>query len=212
MVPSGTLRATACDVLAPELRAADRQIGTSDSDCSSSDYFDSGSGSEGGGETGYGDHSSDSDSAGSDAGGPGSGGVAFSSVLCTAVADIFLDGTAALLVGTHDHRLLAYASRSGGDGAGPGTGAGVSQQGNGDGGDAYEIVWERCFSAPVFGVCLVDLDGDGIDEIVVSTLDGVHVLRAPQRHVAQRVTGAAGLLREIMELEAQVKVKQEKCV
>ncbi|XP_060072019.1 KICSTOR complex protein kaptin-like [Ylistrum balloti] len=49
----------------------------------------------------------------------------------------------------------------------------------------YKLLWQRSFASPVVGVDRVDIMGDGMDDMVVVTLRGVHVIQPELREVAQ---------------------------
>ncbi|OWF51352.1 Kaptin [Mizuhopecten yessoensis] len=49
----------------------------------------------------------------------------------------------------------------------------------------YKLLWQRSFASPVVGVDRVDIMGDGMDDMVVVTLRGVHVIQPELGEVAQ---------------------------
>ncbi|XP_069118014.1 KICSTOR complex protein kaptin-like isoform X1 [Argopecten irradians] len=49
----------------------------------------------------------------------------------------------------------------------------------------YKLLWQRSFASPVVGVDRVDIMGDGMDDMVVVTLRGVHVIQPELSEVAQ---------------------------
>lgn len=41
----------------------------------------------------------------------------------------------------------------------------------------YKLLWQRSFPCPIMGVDRVDIMGDGMDDLVVVTLRGMHVIQ-----------------------------------
>lgn len=141
-------------------------------------------------------------------------------VTCVAAGDLTWDGQAELLVGTFDCRLLAYTAVSGdggGDDAAPcdgGDGAGSAIDADHDGGKTsvgtarprYDLVWERKFAQPLYGVAVGDFNDDGVDELLVVTLFGVHLLGPPAAAVLRAVGDGVALVNELRHLEAEAGV------
>ncbi|GAB1291592.1 KICSTOR complex protein kaptin [Apodemus speciosus] len=84
----------------------------------------------------------------------------FDSVLCGLVTDVDLDGQPEVLVATYGQELLCYKYR-----ALPGAARG------------FRLLWRRSFSSPLLAVAHVDLTGDGLRELAVVSLKGVHILQ-----------------------------------
>ncbi|TKC53797.1 hypothetical protein EI555_018546, partial [Monodon monoceros] len=93
---------------------------------------------------------------------PGSG--QFDSVLCGLVTDIDLDGRPEVLVATYGQELLCYKYCS------PERGLPGAQRG-------FHLLWQRSFSSPLLAMAHVDLTGDGLRELAVVSLKGVHILQ-----------------------------------
>lgn len=88
----------------------------------------------------------------------------FDSVLCGLVTDVDLDGRPEVLVATYGQELLCYKycrPRSGGPEAESG----------------FHLLWQRSFSSPLLALAHVDLTGDGLRELAVVSLKGVHILQ-----------------------------------
>ncbi|KAM5133902.1 KICSTOR complex protein kaptin [Callospermophilus lateralis] len=88
----------------------------------------------------------------------------FDSVLCGLVTDVDLDGQPEVLVATYGQELLCYKYRgpeSGLPGATPG----------------FQLLWRRSFSSPLLAMAHVDLTGDGLQELAVVSLKGMHILQ-----------------------------------
>ncbi|KAJ2511435.1 hypothetical protein H4217_007387 [Coemansia sp. RSA 1939] len=70
--------------------------------------------------------------------------------------DLDLDGSKEVIVGTVSGTVLIYKL--------------IPEKG-------YVLVWKRRFPAPVYGIFSVDINCDGVNELVVVTLIGVHVMQ-----------------------------------
>uniref|UniRef100_A0A673V2Q7 Kaptin, actin binding protein n=2 Tax=Suricata suricatta TaxID=37032 RepID=A0A673V2Q7_SURSU len=88
----------------------------------------------------------------------------FDSVLCGLVTDIDLDGRPEVLVATYGQELLCYRYR------GPESGRPEAECG-------FHLLWRRSFSSPLLALAHVDLTGDGLRELAVVSLKGVHILQ-----------------------------------
>ncbi|XP_011825460.1 PREDICTED: kaptin [Mandrillus leucophaeus] len=88
----------------------------------------------------------------------------FDSVLCGLVTDVDLDGRPEVLVATYGQELLCYKYQ------GPESGLPEAQHG-------FCLLWQRGFSSPLLAMAHVDLTGDGLQELAVVSLKGVHILQ-----------------------------------
>ncbi|KAM6223399.1 KICSTOR complex protein kaptin [Rhynchocyon petersi] len=88
----------------------------------------------------------------------------FDSVLCGLVTDMDLDGQLEVLVATYGQELLCYKYW------GPESGLPKSEHG-------FRLLWQRSFSSPLLAMAHVDLTGDGLRELAVVSLKGVHILQ-----------------------------------
>jgi hypothetical protein len=43
--------------------------------------------------------------------------------------------------------------------------------------DHFKLIWQRSFACPVMGVDRVDIMGDGMEDLIVVTLKGVHIIQ-----------------------------------
>uniref|UniRef100_A0A8D2CWY3 Kaptin, actin binding protein n=1 Tax=Sciurus vulgaris TaxID=55149 RepID=A0A8D2CWY3_SCIVU len=91
----------------------------------------------------------------------------FDSVLCGLVTDVDLDGRPEVLVATYGQELLCYKY------GGPEAQLPEAQPG-------FRLLWRRSFSSPLLAMAHVDLTGDGLRELAVVSLKGVHILQVPQ--------------------------------
>ncbi|RUS17014.1 hypothetical protein BC937DRAFT_90532 [Endogone sp. FLAS-F59071] len=129
------------------------------------------------------------------------------SVLCSHVLDVDWDGECELLVGTYGRQLLIYKRI-------PGTET------------QYYIFWRRGFAYPIYRLASLDVNRDGLDELIVTTMYGVHVFqpnfdKAQERllevlnYIGEMKLKKRGLLEkkqtmEKAEMEEKMKVDEEK--
>ncbi|XP_043854799.1 KICSTOR complex protein kaptin isoform X2 [Dromiciops gliroides] len=81
----------------------------------------------------------------------------FDSVLCGLVTDVDLDGKPEILLGTYGQELLCYKFCEA-DGR-------------------FRLLWHRSFASPLLAMEHVDLTGDGLRELAVVSLKGLHILQ-----------------------------------
>ncbi|CAN9501377.1 unnamed protein product [Ophioblennius macclurei] len=94
-------------------------------------------------------------------------------VLCALVIDLDFDGQKEVLLGTYGQELLCYKLQA----------AGSSSDGH------FQLQWRRSFKSPVLSILYLDLTGDGVKELAVLTLKGLHILQ-------HSLTSTADLLME----------------
>ncbi|XP_039428362.1 LOW QUALITY PROTEIN: KICSTOR complex protein kaptin [Corvus cornix cornix] len=114
---------------------------------------------------------------------PGSSGS--DAVVCAKVTDVDFDGAAEILLGTYGQELLCYkyfGANSGGSGQ-------------------FRPLWARRFPSPLLALEPLDLTGDGLREIAVVCLGGLHVLQ-------HSLEPTARLLRERLRRELENREKQ----
>ena len=52
----------------------------------------------------------------------------------------------------------------------------------------FQLIWRRSFANPLFAIEYVDLTNDGMEEIAVASLSGLHVLHVSVNIVVSRQT------------------------
>uniref|UniRef100_A0A8C9YF64 Kaptin (actin binding protein) n=1 Tax=Sander lucioperca TaxID=283035 RepID=A0A8C9YF64_SANLU len=82
-------------------------------------------------------------------------------VLCALVIDLDFDGQKEVLLGTYGQELLCYKFQPAGRGR--------------DG--QFQLQWRRSFKSPLLSIIYLDLTGDGLRELAVLTLKGLHILQ-----------------------------------
>lgn len=87
----------------------------------------------------------------------------FDCVTCSRVKDIDCDGKAEIILGTYGQELLVYKWYR--------LGCGPNQV------TTFHLYWRKDFSKPLLSVDCLDLMGDGMQELVVVSLTGVHILQ-----------------------------------
>uniref|UniRef100_A0A3Q2NWB6 Kaptin (actin binding protein) n=1 Tax=Fundulus heteroclitus TaxID=8078 RepID=A0A3Q2NWB6_FUNHE len=90
-----------------------------------------------------------------------SGSDQWDAVLCALVIDLDFDGQKEVLLGTYGQELLCYKFRPAGSGR--------------DG--EFQLQWRRSFKSPLLSIIYLDLTGDGLRELAVLTLKGLHILQ-----------------------------------
>nr|CAD7404229.1 unnamed protein product [Timema cristinae] len=93
----------------------------------------------------------------------------FDAVMCCLVADIDMDGKHEVILGTYGQEMLVYK-------------LGSSSK---DGKESWKLNCQRGFANPIYSLLYVDVTGDGVKELVVLTLQGVHIMQ-PQTTSGQR--------------------------
>lgn len=90
-------------------------------------------------------------------------------VTCCEIADIDRDGINDILLGTYGQELLVYKFRE------------PKKQSDGNAAvqepSFLSAFWSRSFSYPIINMSLLDMTGDGLDEIAVITTRGMHMLQ-----------------------------------
>ncbi|KAI8986427.1 hypothetical protein BDB01DRAFT_785614 [Pilobolus umbonatus] len=107
----------------------------------------------------------------------------FDSVLCSHVMDVDWDGEKEILIGTYGRQVLIYKQVAG------------SQ--------VYTVLWRRQFAYPIYRITHLDLNRDGLDELIVTTMYGVHIFQPNMKKAKDR------LLEVLQYVEASKKHKFE---
>ncbi|XP_036380976.1 KICSTOR complex protein kaptin [Megalops cyprinoides] len=110
----------------------------------------------------------------------------FDSVLCALVTDIDFDGHKEVLLGTYGQELLCYKFQQPEKGQVLGAGG------------QFQLVWRRSFKSPLLSITYLDLTRDGLRELTILTLKGLHILQHSLTRTAdlvlERLTKRASLL------------------
>nr|CAD7259279.1 unnamed protein product [Timema shepardi] len=85
----------------------------------------------------------------------------FDAVMCCLVADIDMDGKQEVILGTYGQEMLVYKLESSSE----------------DGKESWQLNCQRGFSNPIYSLLYVDVTGDGVKDLVVLTLQGVHIMQ-----------------------------------
>ncbi|CAG8442515.1 13682_t:CDS:10 [Ambispora gerdemannii] len=94
------------------------------------------------------------------------------SVLCSHVMDVDWDGRNEVLVGTYGRELLIYKQQE--------------SSGEGDDDLTFQLIWRRSFAHPIYRIDHLDLNQDGLDELVVTSQYGIHIFQ-PNLHKAKEL-------------------------
>ncbi|XP_026185192.1 KICSTOR complex protein kaptin [Mastacembelus armatus] len=96
-------------------------------------------------------------------------------ILCALVIDLDFDGQKEVLLGTYGQELLCYKFHVAGSGP--------------DG--QFKLQWRQSFKSPLLSIIYLDLTGDGLRELAILTLKGLHVLQ-------HSLTSTADLVLELL--------------
>ncbi|KAK9761763.1 hypothetical protein K7432_013102 [Basidiobolus ranarum] len=108
----------------------------------------------------------------------------FDSVLCVHVGDVDFDGQQEIVLGTYGQQLLVYKydvrliDRL-----------------------AFKLVWKRAFAYPIYHIGDIDLDLDGLNELLVTSMYGVHILKVDLLKSRDRLRSVIKYLRERKKIE-----------
>lgn len=107
----------------------------------------------------------------------------FDSVLCSHVMDVDWDGEKEILIGTYGRQVLIYKQVAGTQ--------------------VYTVLWRRQFAYPIYRMTHLDLNRDGMDELIVTTMYGVHIFQPNMKKARER------LLEVLQYVEASKRQKYE---
>ncbi|RCH94757.1 hypothetical protein CU098_009881, partial [Rhizopus stolonifer] len=107
----------------------------------------------------------------------------FDSVLCSHVMDVDWDGEKEILIGTYGRQVLIYKQVAGTQ--------------------IYTVLWKRQLAYPIYRLTHLDLNRDGLDELVVTTMYGVHIFQPNMKKARER------LLEVLQYVEASKRQKYE---
>ncbi|GCC34789.1 hypothetical protein chiPu_0013265 [Chiloscyllium punctatum] len=97
----------------------------------------------------------------------------FDSVLCALVTDVDFDGVKEILLGTYGQELLCYKSCTMGAPDPEAVESGLAPRLRGE----FRLLWKRSFQSPLLSLAYVDLTCDGLSELAVGSLKGLHILQ-----------------------------------
>ncbi|ORZ16861.1 hypothetical protein BCR42DRAFT_413343 [Absidia repens] len=81
----------------------------------------------------------------------------YDSVLCSHAMDVDWDGEREIMIGTYGRQVVIYKQVAG------------TQD--------YNVLWRRQFAYPIYRIVHFDLNCDGLDELLVTTMYGVHIFQ-----------------------------------
>uniref|UniRef100_A0A8C8S1J8 Kaptin, actin binding protein n=1 Tax=Pelusios castaneus TaxID=367368 RepID=A0A8C8S1J8_9SAUR len=105
----------------------------------------------------------------------------YDSVLCALVTDVDFDGAPEILLGTYGQELLCYKYSSSGASSAGAADAEASLPSAGE----FHLLWKRSFPSPLLSMEYADLTCDGLCELAVVCLKGLHVLQHSLTETAQ---------------------------
>ncbi|KAI9312800.1 hypothetical protein BX666DRAFT_1981993 [Dichotomocladium elegans] len=91
----------------------------------------------------------------------------YDSVLCSHAMDVDWDGENEIMIGTYGRQILIYKQVAG------------TQD--------YNVLWRRQFAYPIYRISHLDINRDGLDELIVSTMYGVHIFQPNMKRARERL-------------------------
>ena len=129
----------------------------------------------------------------------------YDSVTCSCISDIDCDGNNEVILGTYGQELLVYKAIA-----------------DIDGQVRWDLLWKRQFSKPLLAINCLDLMGDGMMELVVVSLTGVHILQPDVqkaleilltkfvRHPEDYIEDSSDLNKQVKEIKETYKLERAK--
>ncbi|GFG37974.1 hypothetical protein Cfor_06621 [Coptotermes formosanus] len=85
----------------------------------------------------------------------------YDAVLCSAIADVNMDGRHEIVLGTYSQDVLVYKY----------------QECDADKSGTWFLLSQRSFANPIHSILYLDVTGDGVKEFVILTLRGIHIMQ-----------------------------------
>lgn len=101
----------------------------------------------------------------------------FDSVLCLSVHDIDFDDTPEVILGTYGQQMLCYKKV----------------------GDTFSLIAKRKFAKPIMSFCWLDISNCGLEDLIVTTLNGVHFGQVNADIALERLASVASALEQQSE-------------
>ncbi|KAF9978386.1 hypothetical protein BGZ73_002565 [Actinomortierella ambigua] len=118
------------------------------------------------------------------------------SILTSYVMDIDWDGENELVIGTYGRQLMVFKQVHG---------YFVHQaSGTSDAPLRYELYWNRRFAYPVYGISSADMNSDGLEELVITTMYGISFFQADSTAAKRRLAGAINKMAESERLKLRL--------
>lgn len=131
------------------------------------------------------------------------------SVLCSGFMDVNMDGHDEILLGTYNQHLLVYKTNVNEDGKLAGTGYELSSDPDLDERSGpFQLSTRVAFDHPIYALDAVDLNRDGIDELVVTTMYSIQVFEVDMECCAGQLRATVDLVKEVQQLEEQLRSLQ----
>ena len=135
----------------------------------------------------------------------------YDSVLCSHVADLSWDGCQNIAIGTYGQELLVYEKIKEGQGLREkkdhSTLFDSSVDATGEGSGQYRVKWQRTFAHPLYSIDTGDFNQDGVDELVVNSLRGIHILQPDLEAAADKILLEVSRFSELKELSSALEVE-----
>ncbi|XP_038641954.1 KICSTOR complex protein kaptin [Scyliorhinus canicula] len=133
----------------------------------------------------------------------------YDSVLCALVTDVDFDGVKEVLLGTYGQELLCYKSCTGGAPDPEAMESGLAPRLQGE----FRLLWRRSFQSPLLSMAYVDLTCDGLCELAVESLKGLHILQHSLTQTASLIlqrlrSRASALEKSLAQIPAGVELAE----
>jgi len=133
----------------------------------------------------------------------------YNTLLCCTSMDVDFDGRNEILIGSYSQDLLVYKENINIDEEeGEGEGEGNNQNDNIiSKSNCFDMIWQREFAFPLYDIYVGDFNMDGLLELVIITMFGIHILQYNLEKAKQRYLY---ILRLIDEIKIMKEVLEEK--
>uniref|UniRef100_T1J5Z3 Kaptin n=1 Tax=Strigamia maritima TaxID=126957 RepID=T1J5Z3_STRMM len=115
-------------------------------------------------------------------------------VLCACVADVDMDGRNEIVLGTYGQEILIYKYN----------GDNINSESDSEEfclEPEYYLKWQKSFAYPLHSIKYIDITNDGMNELIVLSLKGMHILQHPSEEVAKVCAGRLAQLIEKLKGE-----------
>ncbi|KAF0719996.1 Aste57867_647 [Aphanomyces stellatus] len=120
----------------------------------------------------------------------------YDSILCCLSADTDMDGAPELLLGTFSNALIAYKQNHPDDPGAPFSFPRMLILVVAPWSVLSKASWDFFFFGPVYSILCQDMNGDGVDEIIIASTDGIHVLEPDCDQVLEKLHAVLALLQQ----------------
>ncbi|RDD44297.1 Kaptin [Trichoplax sp. H2] len=117
-------------------------------------------------------------------------------ILCSYIADIDWDGKNEIILGSYGQELLVYKRLDNYFNLSKDDTDETLMEKARSPYKSLDLIYQHSFSEPIYSCCYIDLTGDGVCELVVTTFRALHVLQHNLESVSQKCSERTALLLE----------------